>query len=71
MSSQPATRNTTMDPLWQTIRDETWREAEREPILASFLHATILNHDTLEAALSFHPRISSTAQLHRHYWFAK
>lgn len=52
--SKPATRNDTIDPLWQTIRDETWSEAEREPILASFLHATILNHDTLEAALSFH-----------------
>ena len=42
------------DPLWQTIREETVREAKNEPILASFLHATILNHDTLEAALSFH-----------------
>jgi serine O-acetyltransferase len=43
-----------IDPLWQTIREETAREASQEPILASFLHATILNHDTLEAALSFH-----------------
>ncbi|MFT3931882.1 MAG: serine O-acetyltransferase [Spongiibacteraceae bacterium] len=54
MSTKPLTRNLVVDPLWQTIRDETRREAEREPILASFLHATILNHDTLEAALSFH-----------------
>lgn len=45
---------TQLDPLWQAIRDETACEAESEPILASFLHATILNHDTLEAALSFH-----------------
>lgn len=43
-----------VDPLWQSIREETACEASREPILASFLHATILNHDTLEAALSFH-----------------
>ncbi|MDA9003921.1 serine O-acetyltransferase [bacterium] len=28
--------------------------ADREPILASFLHATVLKHRTLEAALSFH-----------------
>ena len=42
------------DQLWQTIREETEIEARNEPILASFLHATILNHDTLEAALSFH-----------------
>lgn len=54
MPTQPVTRNAALDPLWQTIRDETTAEAAREPVLASFLHATILNHDTLEAALSFH-----------------
>lgn len=42
------------DPIWKAIRDETLAEAAGEPILASFLHATILNHDSLEAALSFH-----------------
>jgi len=42
------------DPVWDGIRRETETEAAREPILASFLHATILNHDNLEAALSFH-----------------
>ncbi len=42
------------DEIWETIRRETQAEASQEPILASFLHATILNHDTLEAALSFH-----------------
>jgi serine O-acetyltransferase len=48
---QPARR--TADPVWQTIRDEAAGEVGREPILASFLHATILNHDSLEDALSF------------------
>ncbi len=42
------------DSVWQTIISETRKQAEEEPILASFLHATILNHETLEAALSFH-----------------
>lgn len=42
------------DRLWQIIQEETRSEAAREPALASFLHATILNHDTLEAALSYH-----------------
>lgn len=46
--------DTATDAVWQSIRDETRAHAEREPILASFLHATILNHETLEAALSFH-----------------
>jgi len=42
------------DWLWQAIRDEAAREAQAEPVLASFIHATVLNHATLEEALSFH-----------------
>lgn len=42
------------DTLWAAIRAETEAEASREPILASFLHATILNHDSLQGAVSFH-----------------
>ena len=42
------------DPLWERIREETARHASEEPMLASFLHATILNHTALEDALSFH-----------------
>ena len=45
---------TEMDPLWQAIRDEVETEARAEPLLASFLHATVLNHKTLEDALGFH-----------------
>ena len=41
------------DTLWSAIRKEAKKEAEEEPLLASFLHATILNHITLENALSF------------------
>lgn len=43
-----------VDSTWLTIREETAAEARKEPMLASFLHATILNHDRLESALSFH-----------------
>ncbi len=42
------------DPVWERIFKETARHASEEPILASFLHATILNHCELEQALSFH-----------------
>ncbi len=42
------------DPVWERILSETAAEVAREPILASFLHATILNHSRLESALSFH-----------------
>ena len=42
------------DPVWDRIRKETEAEVAKEPVLASFLYSTILNHSTLEAALSFH-----------------
>jgi serine O-acetyltransferase len=42
------------DPIWQAILKEVAKAAADEPMLASFLHATVLNHDTLEDALSFH-----------------
>lgn len=42
-----------LDPLWQSIREEVETAAAREPVLASFLHASILNHKTLEDALAF------------------
>lgn len=44
----------TADIVWAEIKSQTRSQAEQEPVLASFLHATILNHHTLEAALSFH-----------------
>lgn len=44
----------TNDPIWQKIRTEVLATAQTESMLASFLHATILNHDRLEDALGFH-----------------
>lgn len=49
-----STTATVTDSLWESIRLQTRKQAETEPVLASFLYATILNHDTFEAALSFH-----------------
>lgn len=42
------------DTVWTRIRTEAKQQADNEPILASFIHATILNHTSLEHALSFH-----------------
>lgn len=42
------------DVVWDRIRSETQKHAQEEPVLASFLHSTILNHNSLECALSFH-----------------
>ena len=39
---------------WDKLREECRQKAEAEPILASYLHLTILNHRRLEDALSFH-----------------
>lgn len=42
-----------LDPIWEKIRNETMEDAQREPLLASFLYSVVLNHHTLEDALSF------------------
>ncbi len=46
--------NPATDAIWQAIRQETAHHAAKEPLLASFFHATVLNHSRLEDALSFH-----------------
>ena len=43
-----------VDPIWSALRKEAEDLATREPALASFVHATILNHAQLEDALSYH-----------------
>ena len=40
--------------LWQTIRAEAAAAAEEEPMLASFLHLTVLRHASLDRVLAFH-----------------
>ena len=42
------------DPVWEQLRSEAETMAEREPALAGFVHATVLKHDRLEHALSYH-----------------
>ena len=42
------------DPVWSELREKAIRMAAAEPALASFVHATILNHERLEEALSYH-----------------
>ncbi len=40
--------------IWQTLQEQARQQAKNEPILASFLFSTILNHHSLASALSFH-----------------
>ena len=44
----------TCDPIWSVLHKEAAELATREPALASFVHATILKHDKLEDALTYH-----------------
>ena len=44
----------TCDPIWSAMREQARELAGQEPALASFVHATILNHERLEDALSYH-----------------
>ncbi|KAJ4773889.1 Serine acetyltransferase [Rhynchospora pubera] len=41
------------DPIWEAVKSEAKSEAEKEPILSSFLYASVLCHDCFERALSF------------------
>jgi len=53
------------DPIWETIRDEVAEDARHEPMLASFLYAVVLNHKSLEDALSF--QLASQARERDHH----
>ena len=55
MSSISVARNASaiqpMDPIWRAVRDEARETVENDPLLAAFIYATILNHDSLEDAV--------------------
>ncbi len=42
----------TADEVWQAIREETRKRAEAEPVLASFFHTTVLEHDSFSSTLA-------------------
>jgi serine O-acetyltransferase len=42
------------DPVWDKLRAEAEEIAAHEPALAGFVHASILKHERLEEALSYH-----------------
>ena len=54
MATQAIPMTAKDDIVWHEIREETKVTIAEEPALATFLHSTILNHDSLECALSFH-----------------
>ncbi|MEM7424239.1 MAG: serine O-acetyltransferase, partial [Pseudomonadota bacterium] len=42
-----------VDPVWTTMREEAAMLAGAEPLMTSMVHAAVLNHRTLEDALSY------------------
>jgi serine O-acetyltransferase len=50
----PREKVTSVDPIWTALRQQAEAMAGREPTLAGFVHATILQHERLEQALSYH-----------------
>jgi serine O-acetyltransferase len=50
----PAEKLDLCDPIWQALRAQAEELAATEPALASLAHATILKHQRLEDALSYH-----------------
>lgn len=50
---RPQPHHLTREQLWQRIREESKRDADAEPTLASFLYSSILAHRTFEQALAF------------------
>lgn len=42
------------DLIWQSIRQEVSTAAAEEPLLASFLHMTVLRHSSFQDVLAFH-----------------
>lgn len=41
------------EKLWQQLRTEAQEVVEQEPLLASYVYACVLNHESLASALSF------------------
>ncbi|MGB3501161.1 MAG: serine O-acetyltransferase [Mesorhizobium sp.] len=40
-----------VDPIWMTVRDEAKEAVARDPLLAAFLYATVINQPSLEEAV--------------------
>jgi serine O-acetyltransferase len=43
----------TVDPIWDSMRDEARTAAERDPLLAAFLYSTVINHRSLEECVIY------------------
>ncbi|KAB0680765.1 serine O-acetyltransferase [Aureimonas leprariae] len=42
-----------VDPIWENVRGEALAASENEPALAGFFYSAVLNHSSLEAAVTY------------------
>jgi serine O-acetyltransferase len=52
--THPVTNDSNNDIVWQGIRHAAEQAISAEPILSSFLHSTVLGHDSFDSSLAFH-----------------
>jgi hypothetical protein len=50
---EPAAHHLSKAELWAVMRQEARAAAEKEPVLASFLHMTVIMHASLEKSMAF------------------
>lgn len=52
--TKAAPQSSAEDPVWKRLSSEAREIVRSEPLIAGYLHAAILNQDSLESALCFH-----------------
>ncbi|MEM9332780.1 MAG: serine O-acetyltransferase [Pseudomonadota bacterium] len=53
ISTSVKAKPTTVDPVWQAVRQEAEQVVAKEPLMSSFMYNSILNRDSLEAAVIY------------------
>lgn len=51
--ANPHSKITSLDPVWDKIKQDAQKAVAKEPLIGGFVHATILHHASIEKALSY------------------
>lgn len=51
--AETSAKLSTVDPVWQRIREEAYQMVESEPLLGGLAHSSLLHHSSLERALAY------------------
>jgi len=50
--AEKSTKLAELDPVWHSLIAEGKKVVEREPLMGSLVHSSVLHHDTLEKTLA-------------------